>query len=85
MAGLSPPPDDAVIVRLARSHPRRITRLVPLALGFAAAEGRCHLSIADIEAAGRIAASHSSKNPIGFAPIGTRTTEITDGQAFRGL
>ncbi|MEZ2406102.1 AAA family ATPase [Bosea sp. RCC_152_1] len=78
-------PDDAVIVRLARSHPRRITRLVPLALGFAAAEGRSHLSVADIEAAGRIAASHSAKNPIGFAPAGTRTTEIVDSKAFRGL
>jgi len=78
-------PDDAVIVRLARSHPRRITRLVPLALGFAAAEGRSHLSVADVEAAGRIAASHSSKNPIGFALVGPGMTEFADGKAFRRL
>jgi len=78
-------PDDALIVRLARSHPRRIKRLLPLALGFAAAEERSYLSVADVEAAWRIAASHPLKSPIGFVPVGNRTTGIADGEAFRGL
>lgn len=78
-------PDDVVIGRLTRSHPRRIKRLLPLALGFAAAQERSYLSVADVEAAERIAASHPSKSPIGFAPIGNRITGIADGEAVRSL
>jgi ATP-dependent Lon protease len=67
--GFFTPPDEAVIARLARWHPRRITRLLPLALGFAATAERNHLSIADIDAAEQIAASGEQKRPIGFMPM----------------
>lgn len=59
-------PDDAAIARLAHSHPRRITRLVPLALAFAAAAGRSYLTVADIDAAQQITAAEPLTRPIGF-------------------
>jgi len=63
--GLMGIPADAVIQRLARAHPRRIARVVRLALGYAACAGRDHLTVADVDAADGLA------NPVGMAkPIG---------------
>lgn len=59
-------PPDAVIARLARSHPRRLKRTVPLALGYAAAAGRNSLAIADIEAAEQLDAAEALRRPIGL-------------------
>lgn len=59
-------PGETVIVRLARAHPRRIRRVLTLALGYAAAAGRNHLIVADIDAAEQIAAGVSPAMPIGF-------------------
>lgn len=59
-------PDDAVIIRLARAHPRRIRRILTLALGHAAAAGRTRILGGDIDAAERIAADAPTAMPIGF-------------------
>lgn len=61
-------PDDAVVARLATTHPRGIRRLVTLALGFAAAAARHHLIVADIVAAETVADVKSARTPIGFIP-----------------
>ena len=71
-------PDDAVAVRLASTHPRGIRRLVTLALGFAAADGRRHLTVADVAAAAAIPGTGSARRPIGFirpAEKGQETSE----------
>lgn len=59
-------PGENVIARLARAHPRRIKRIMRLALGFAAGAGRCHLTVADVDAAERLAAGSRQREPIGF-------------------
>lgn len=64
--GVISPPSDEVIIRLARANPRRITRVARLALGYAAAAGRRHLTVADVEAADRLAAGAAKAEPIGF-------------------
>lgn len=64
--GVITPPSDEVISRLARANPRRITRVARLALGYAAAAGRRHLTVADVEAADRLAAGAAKAEPIGF-------------------
>jgi Cdc6-like AAA superfamily ATPase len=64
--GLMGVPDDAVIQRLARANPRRITRVVRLALGYAAAAGRDHLTVADVEAADRLGRPTGNAQAMGF-------------------
>lgn len=59
-------PGDEVIARLARAHPRRVKRIVRLALGYAAGAGRCHLTVTDVEAAERLAVGAATRGPIGF-------------------
>lgn len=59
-------PGDEVIARLARAHPRRVNRIVRLALGYAAGAGRCHLTVTDVEAAERLAVGPAARDPIGF-------------------
>lgn len=63
-----PPPDDAVVARLAIANPRGIRRLVALGLGFAANARRRHLTVADIEASEAIllAGIEGARRPIGF-------------------
>lgn len=60
------PVDDAVIGRLAQANPRHIRRLMVLALGFAAAQGRRHLDVADVAAAEACMAPVFASRPIGF-------------------
>ncbi|WP_175624072.1 AAA family ATPase [Bosea sp. TND4EK4] len=64
------PPGDDVLARLARANPRRITRIVRLALGYAAAAGRDHLNLADVEAADRLTAGAAKPEAIGFLGAG---------------
>ncbi|ODT27310.1 MAG: hypothetical protein ABS54_06140 [Hyphomicrobium sp. SCN 65-11] len=59
-------PEEAVLARLARGNPRGIARIVRLALGFAAADGREDLAIADVDAAAALAASEPERLPMGF-------------------
>ncbi len=59
-------PCEEVIARLARAHPRQIKRIVRLALGYAAGVGRSHLTVADVEAAERLAVGPATRGPIGF-------------------
>lgn len=59
-------PGDAILARLARGNPRGIARIVRLALGFAAAEGRETLSFADVDTARVLAASEPTRVPMGF-------------------
>ena len=61
-----PMPDDAVLAILARRNPRRIGRVLRLALGFAAAENRDTLVPADIAAADALASRELIPAPIGF-------------------
>ncbi|WP_336814390.1 AAA family ATPase [Bosea sp. MMO-172] len=61
-----PMPSDDILVVLARRNPRRIGRVLRLALGFAAAEGREVLESADISAADALASREASPTPIGF-------------------
>jgi len=61
-----PIPDDAVLAVLARRNPRRIARVLRLALGFAASEGRKVLELADIRAADALASREASPAQIGF-------------------
>lgn len=61
-----PMPDEAVLGILARRNPRRIGRVLRLALGFAAAEGRKTLAPADVVAADALASSEETPAPIGF-------------------
>lgn len=64
--GAIEPPDDKVIARLARANPRRISRIVRLALGYAAAAGRRNLTVGDVDAADGLAAEAHRKEAIGF-------------------
>ncbi|WP_324134780.1 AAA family ATPase [Bosea sp. (in: a-proteobacteria)] len=61
-----PMPGDTVLVALARHNPRRIARVLRLALGFAAAEGRDVLVSADVAAADAIASAQAAGPSIGF-------------------
>lgn len=63
---LMQPPADAVITRLARANSRRITRVVRLALGYAAAACRDHLTVADVEAADQLGEPAIQGQPMGF-------------------
>lgn len=64
--GLMGIPADAIIQRLARAHPRRIARIVRLALGYAACAGRDHLTVDDVDAADGLASPAVMAKPIGF-------------------
>lgn len=64
--GLMAVPADGVIQRLARTNPRRITRVVRLALGYAAAASRDHLTVADVEAADQLGTPAILGHPMGF-------------------
>lgn len=59
-------PTDHVLRRAARYNPRRIGKLLRLAFGFAAADGRDALIIADVVAAEGLAAGSDQPRPIGF-------------------
>lgn len=59
-------PSDAVVVRLAKANPRTIRRMVTLALGFAAADRRDQITVADVDAAMALTASEIDRRPIGF-------------------
>ncbi len=61
-----PMPGDTVLAALARHNPRRIARVLRLALGFAAAEGRDVLVPADVVAADAIASAQAARASIGF-------------------
>ncbi|MBX9651058.1 MAG: AAA family ATPase [Xanthobacteraceae bacterium] len=58
-------PDEAVIIRLASFHPRRLGRVLDLALGAMARAGRRQLDIADIEAVEPLF-DHEQKAEVGF-------------------
>ena len=61
-----PMPDDAVLAALAKRNPRRIGRVLRLAHGYAAADGRETLTPADVTAADALASREQSPAPIGF-------------------
>ncbi len=61
-----PMPGDTVMAALARHNPRRIARVLRLALGFAAAEGRDVLVPADVVATYAIASAQAARASIGF-------------------
>ncbi len=61
-----PMPGDTVMAALARHHPRRIARVLRLALGFAAAQGRDALVPADVAAADALASAQAAGPSIGF-------------------
>ena len=61
-----PMPGDTVVAALDRHNPRRIARVLRLALGFAAAEGRDVLVPADVVAADGIASAQAARASIGF-------------------
>lgn len=61
-----PMPDDTVLAALTRRNPRRIARVLRLALGFAAAQGREALGAADVTAANALASAEANRTPIGF-------------------
>ena len=52
--------------RLSECSPRLAKRIVALALAFAVADGRLDVSVADIEAARRVARQRTGRRPIGF-------------------
>lgn len=58
--------DDTLLAVLARRNPRRIGRVLRLALGFAAAEGRKVLLPSDIHAADTLASREAGPARIGF-------------------
>ncbi len=65
--GLAEALDDAVRQALARHTPRRAGRIIELALGFMAAEGRSMLITDDVvRAAGMAENGPPSRNPVGF-------------------
>jgi ATP-dependent Lon protease len=69
-------PSDAVLRRAARHNPRRLGKLLRLAFGFAAADGRDALTITDIIAAETLVAGAAQARPIGFlAARGERDRE----------
>ena len=59
-------PTDDVLTRAARHNPRRIGKLLRLAFGFAAADGREDLTVADIVAAEGLVTGPEQARPIGF-------------------
>lgn len=59
-------PAEAVLARLARAHPRRIGRVVRLALGYAAAAGHDEISIGDIDKAEGLATGARRLRLFGF-------------------
>lgn len=61
-----PMPGDTALAALARHNPRRIARVLRLALGFAAAQGRDVLVPADVVAADGIASAQAARASIGF-------------------
>ncbi|PZR83171.1 MAG: hypothetical protein DI537_35340 [Stutzerimonas stutzeri] len=61
-----PMPEDTVLAVLARRNPRRIGRVLRLALGFAAAEGRKLLMPGDVTAAAALASREENSPRIGF-------------------
>jgi ATP-dependent Lon protease len=61
-----PMPGDTVLAALARHHPRQIARVLRLALGFAAAQGRDMLVPADVVAADAIASAQAARASIWF-------------------
>jgi len=63
-------PEDVVLRRLAATNPRGIKKLARLAYGFAAAEGRRRMELADIEAAEAVATGASKPARIGFLATG---------------
>jgi ATP-dependent Lon protease len=63
--GVAMPAQD-VLRRAARHNPRRIGKLLRLAFGFAAADRRDALTIADIVAAETLVAGTAQARPIGF-------------------
>lgn len=65
-----PMPGDTVMATLARHHPRRMARVLRLALGFAAAEGRDVLVPTDVAAADAIASAQAARASIGFIRSG---------------
>lgn len=70
-----PMPEDHVLAVLARRNPRRIARVLRLALGFAAAEGRETLAPADVVAADALASREVTPAPIGFMHPGKAAEE----------
>ena len=62
------PPSDEVVARLASHHPRRIRRVLTLALGFMAADQRNCLEIEDVDAAASLIEPGGKANRIGFMP-----------------
>lgn len=69
-----PMPEIGVLAVLAKRNPRRIGRVLRLALGFAAAEGRKAVVPADITAADALASREASSAPIGFMRPGSEGT-----------
>ncbi|MCP4560765.1 MAG: AAA family ATPase [Bosea sp.] len=59
-------PTHDVLRRAARHNPRRLGKLLRLAFGFAAADGRDALTLADIVAAETIVVGAAQARPIGF-------------------
>jgi|GEM_PF-1215315 len=72
-------PGDDVIAALALRNPRGIARIVKLALGFAAAETRTELTVADVAAAEDVASSAPSRSPIGFLSEVASTRSMQEG------
>lgn len=59
-------PNDEALARLARAHPRKIGRVVRLALGYAAAAGREEISLGDIDKAEHLAIGARQPRLFGF-------------------
>lgn len=59
-------PAEAVLARLARAHPRRIGRVVRLALGYSAAAGRDRISLGDVDKAEGLATDGRQHTLFGF-------------------
>lgn len=68
-----PMPSDTVLAALARHNPRRIARVLRLALGFAAAQGRDVLVPTDVAAADAIASAQAARASIGFISLRKET------------
>ena len=64
-------PDEDVLRRAARHNPRRLGKLLRLAYGFAAADGRSDLSLADIAAAEGLGVDAEPLPRIGFMTSST--------------
>ena len=54
-------PDEALLSALAEKNPRRAVRIIDLAMGFAAQEGRQSLTPADIAAAAALIETHQEE------------------------